>query len=68
MVAEYGKRQAYRDVLNAIASGAVSKPGSLKWFNAAAHNPDFPITEPDVRQAHSLVESVLKLLLKPYPP
>lgn len=68
VVTSYGKRRAHKDVINTISSGAVAKPGSLKWFNAAAHNPNFPIIDHDVRQAYSLVESVLSLLLKPHSP
>ncbi|MEZ0579286.1 hypothetical protein [Nocardioides sp. MH1] len=68
VVAEYGKQRPLKDVINTIASGPVTKPGSVNWFNAAAHNPDYPITEAEVRQAYSLVESLLKRLLTPYTP
>lgn len=61
----YGGQRAYRDSINAITSGAVTRPGSIKWFNAAAHNPGLAVTEGDVRAAYSLIQPVLIRLMKP---
>ncbi|KQY60245.1 hypothetical protein ASD11_12320 [Aeromicrobium sp. Root495] len=64
----YGSKAAHRDVINAIRSGPVTTPGSQNWFNAAAHNPDYTVREADVRQAYSLSESILRLMLVRFQP
>ena len=64
----YGKDRAHKSVINTIRTGPTNKAGSVNWFNAAAHDAEFPILEADAREAFRLVESVLNLLLVPYQP
>lgn len=61
----YSGQRALRDSINTIGSGAVTKPGSIKWFNAAAHNPNLEVKAEAVRSAYALVQPVLIRLLKP---
>jgi uncharacterized membrane protein YgcG len=61
----YGRQRALKDSVNAINSGAATKPGSIKWFNAAAHNPNLEVKEDAVRSAYALIQPVLIRLLKP---
>jgi uncharacterized membrane protein YgcG len=65
VVSTYGGQRALRDSINAISSGATTKPGSIKWFNAAAHNPHLEVKHEDVRSAYALIQPVLIRLLKP---
>ena len=61
----YGKQRAVRDTINTMKSGSASKPGSINWFNAAAHNPDMEVKAAEVRSAYSLVQPVLIRLMRP---
>jgi hypothetical protein len=64
----YGKERLLKDSINTIKSGAASKAGSQHWMNAAAHNPDVPVSEADVRHAYRVMLPVLSQLLVPYRP
>jgi hypothetical protein len=61
----YGGQRALRDSINTIGSGGVGKPGSIRWFNAATHNPNIEVKADDVRSAYALIQPVLIRLLKP---
>jgi len=61
----YGRQRPLKDSINAINSGAATKPGSISWFNAAAHNPNLEVKVEDVRSAYALIQPVLIRLLKP---
>jgi hypothetical protein len=61
----YGSQRAFRDSINAITSGPATRPGTIKWFNAAAHNPHLAVSGSDVRAAYSLVQPILVRILKP---
>ena len=65
VVNKYAKQRQFRDSINAISSGSATKPGSINWFNAAAHNPHLAVTPEDVRSAYSLVQPVLIRLMRP---
>lgn len=65
VVNTYGRQRALKDSINAINSGAATKPGSINWFNAAAHNPHLEVKADDVRSAYALVQPVLIRLMKP---
>lgn len=65
VVSKYGNQRQLRDSINAINSGSATKPGSINWFNAAAHNPHLEVTPGDVRSAYSLVQPVLIRLMRP---
>lgn len=65
VVKSYGGQRSLKDSINAIRSGPTTKPGSINWFNAAAHNPDIAITPADVRSAYAMVQPVLIRLLRP---
>lgn len=65
VVSTYGKQRALRDSINTINSGAATKPGSIRWFNAAAHNPNLEVKADAVRSAYALIQPVLIRLLKP---
>ena len=65
VVKSYGGQRSLKDSINAIRSGPTTKPGSINWFNAAAHNPDIAITPADVRSAYAMVQRVLIRLLRP---
>jgi hypothetical protein len=64
VVAAYGKDRGLKDSINTIHTGAATKPGSVKWFNAAAHNPHLEVSEAAARSAFSLVQPVLMRLLQ----
>ncbi len=68
IVAIHGKDRTHKNVIQKVKSGNVTVPGSLAWFNAVAHDANFPVDDGEVRKAYSLVESLLKLLLVPYVP
>jgi uncharacterized membrane protein YgcG len=61
----YGAQRALRDSINAISSGAVAKPGSIRWFNSVTHNPNIEVKADSVRSAYALIQPVLIRLLKP---
>jgi hypothetical protein len=65
VVNKYGAQRPLRDSINTIASGAVAKPGSIKWFNAAAHNPHLEVKAEAVRSAYALIQPVLIRLMRP---
>lgn len=65
VVTAYGNQKALRASINVMKSGAATKPGSLQWFNTAAHNPDLTVKHEDVREAYSLVQPVLIRLMRP---
>lgn len=65
VVKSYGGQRRFKDSINAIKTGPTTKPGSINWFNAAAHNPDIAITPADVRAAYAMVQPVLIRLLRP---
>lgn len=62
----YGRDRAHRNVIRKVRSTRSADVGSLGWFNAAAHDANFPIVEQDVREAFRLAESLLQLLLTSY--
>lgn len=61
----YGQQRSLRESINAISSGAVARPGSISWFNSAAHNPNLEVKEDAVRSAYALVQPVLIRLMRP---
>lgn len=65
VVSAYATQRPYKDSINAIKSGPAAKPGSVNWFNAAAHNPNLAVMADDVRAAYSLVQPVLIRLMRP---
>lgn len=65
VVGTYGRQRALRDSINTVSTGAVTKPGSIRWFNAAAHNPNLEVKADDVRSAYALIQPILIRLLKP---
>lgn len=65
VVSTYGGQRALKDSINAINSGAATKPGSINWFNAASHNPNLEVKADAVRSAYALVQPVLIRLMKP---
>ena len=65
VTSRYASQRSYRDSINAIQSGAATKPGSVSWFNAAAHNPHLEVKADEVRAAYSLVQPVLIRLMRP---
>ncbi len=62
---KYGSQKALRDSINAITSGSATTSGSIKWFNAAAHNPNLQVKAEAVRSAYALAQPVLIRLMKP---
>ena len=63
VVTEYGKRKSLKGTIAAIESGDRQRPGSIEWFNAAAHDFNAVIPATDVRQAWERVSPVLRHLL-----
>lgn len=61
----YGKEKALRQPIGRIESGQASTPGSIQWFNLAAHSADVVITAQDVREAYRVINPVLRRLLRP---
>jgi hypothetical protein len=63
VVTAYGKKpKALNGAIRAIESGR--QPGSIEWFNAAAHDFNAGIPATDVRQAWERVNPVLRHLLR----
>lgn len=61
----YGKEKPLRNAINRIKNGPATTPGSIQWFNQAAHSIDAVITAQDVREAFLLVNPLLRRLLRP---
>lgn len=65
VVNTYARQRPYKDSINTINSGHATKPGSINWFNAAAHNPHLAVKPDDVRAAYGLVQPLLIRLMRP---
>ena len=65
VVSTYGKEKALRNAISRAQNGSAATPGSLQWFNQAAHSIDAVITAQDVREAFLLVNPLLRRLLRP---
>lgn len=61
----YGKEKSLRNAISRVQNGPASTPGSIQWFNQAAHSIDAVITAQDVRDAFLLVNPLLRRLLRP---
>lgn len=61
----YGKEKQLRAAISRVQNGSASTPGSIQWFNQAAHSIDAVITAQDVRDAFLLVNPLLRRLLRP---
>lgn len=62
---DYGKVQSLRHAIDTIKSGKAATPGSITWFNLAAHSGDFPVTASDIHRAWELVNPLVRHLLRP---
>ncbi|WP_374008529.1 hypothetical protein [Leifsonia sp. LS-T14] len=65
VVSSYSSEKALRHFINEINSGGTSKPGSIQWFNVAAHSVDIVITPEALREAWQRVSPLLRFLLVP---
>lgn len=65
VVAAYGKQKALQHSISRIQSGGTAVPGSVQWFNVASHSAELVVDAQQVRDAYSLLEPVLRRLLRP---
>ncbi|EGD43167.1 hypothetical protein NBCG_02521 [Nocardioidaceae bacterium Broad-1] len=65
VVSAYGKVRALQNSISRIQSGGSAVPGSVQWFNLASHSADLVVDAKQVHQAYSLVEPLLRHLLRP---
>lgn len=63
----YGKDGRVKNAISLLMDrqGPQMKPGSGKWFNAAAHDPNVVVTQGEVHQAWQQLEPVVRLMLEP---
>lgn len=62
----YGNEKPIKLQLNTIRTGPAATPGSVQWFNHAAHSADpTGVSERHVREAWELILPVLRRLLRP---
>lgn len=62
----YGNDRSIKHQVNTIRSAQIATPGSVQWFNHAAHSTDpTGVTERHVREAWELIVPVLRRLLRP---
>lgn len=63
----YGKDRSLKNVIDLLNNNSNNplRPGSLRWFNNAAHDADFSVREQEVRDAWQQVEPIIQFLLKP---
>jgi hypothetical protein len=60
----YRRRRSLKGPIGAIESGSRERPGSIEWFNAAAHDSSAVITAADAHRAWEQVNPVLRHLLR----
>lgn len=65
----YGKDGRVKNPINLLMDrlSPQMKPGSARWFNAAAHDPNVVVTADEVHQAWQQIEPVVRLMLEPVP-
>jgi hypothetical protein len=63
--AAYGSEKPVKQQIKRIKSGDANVPGSIRWFNLVSHSADAVVTPALVREAYSLVDPVLRRLLRP---
>lgn len=63
----YGKEPSLRNVIDLLNNNSSNplRPGSLRWFNNAAHDANFSVREQEVRDAWQQVEPIIQFMLKP---
>lgn len=65
VVTAYGKQKALQHSIARIRNGGTTAPGSVQWFNVASHSAELVVDAQQVRDAYSLLEPVLRRLLRP---
>lgn len=61
----YGTDKPLRYSISRVQSGNADVSGSVTWFNTVSHNAEMVVDAQGVRDAYSLVEPILRRLLRP---